>query len=92
MSAGLQLDHGRKDCQHTLMANRSPVALFLARYTLPKAPLLMGFRISKSLMLMLAMLLPELLVTGVEEPAASWRRPEPCTVLGVCDMTCSLSH
>lgn len=32
----------------TLIANKSPVALFLARKTLPKAPLLIGFIISKS--------------------------------------------
>lgn len=32
----------------TFMANKSPVALFLARNTLPNAPRLIGFIISKS--------------------------------------------
>ena len=32
----------------TLIANKSPVALFLARKTLPNAPRLIGFIISKS--------------------------------------------
>ncbi len=52
------------------MARRSPVARFLHKYTRPKAPLLMGFRISKSSMVMLLMLLPLVLVAGVAEPAA----------------------
>ena len=44
------------------------MARFLARYTLPNAPRLMGFSISKSSMDMLAMLLP-VLAPGVVEPA-----------------------
>lgn len=52
----------------TLMASRSPVARFLHRYTRPKAPLLMGFRISKSSMDILLMLFPLVLVVGVAEP------------------------
>ena len=45
------------------MAYKSPVMLLRARYTRPNAPLLMGFRISKSLMLM---------------PEASCPPPSPC--------------
>lgn len=53
----------------TLMASKSPVARFLQRYTRPKAPLLMGFRISKSSIVMLLMLLPLALIAGVAAPA-----------------------
>lgn len=53
----------------TLMAKRSPVARFLHKYTRPKAPRLIGFRISKSSMVMVLMLLPLVLTAGVPEPA-----------------------
>lgn len=55
--------------RRTLMANRSPVARLRARYTRPKAPREMGFKISKSSMDML----PMAEVRGVEAPAWSGR-------------------
>ena len=57
-----------RDWDNTLMARRSPVARFLHRYTRPKAPRLIGFRISKSSIVMLLMLLPLVLAAGVKEP------------------------
>ena len=54
---GFNLDHMHRPCElcvefyvPTLMAYKSPVVRFLARYTLPKAPREMGFSTSKSSM------------------------------------------
>ncbi len=52
----------------TLMAKRSPVVRFLARYTRPNAPLLMGLMISNSSM-DIPCDCPLVLATGVVAPA-----------------------
>lgn len=76
----------------TLMAKRSPVARFLQRYTRPKAPRLIGFRISKSSMVILLILFLLVLTAGVAEPAsqAVVMLPTHHHVPVLCD-SCSIS-